>query len=202
MERVKVYDHNGVPSASGTGIYARALKQTQPLLPMEEEGRLNDANLRDNFIERVFVYHRWQRLNQEGLTPAALVRFHTEHKFLIMAHHQQKFRELGRLVARAGKAPLPELAAAYADTLMEALARPAKRRSHADVLMHMAGYFKKILDSGDRAELVQAIEAYRQGETPLIVPLTLIRHHLRRHPDGYLENQRYLDSRPAALNKL
>lgn len=200
MERVKVYDANGRPSATGRGIYASALMREQPLLPVEEEGRLNDPPLRDCFITRVCVFHRWQRAQAEGLTPAALVAFHTEHKFLLLAHHQQAMRELGRLVAEAGRGALEDIAGAYVERLMGALARPAKRASQTNALQHMAGFFKKRLDAGDRAELADAIERYRTGSVPILVPLTLIRHHLRRNPDAYLEGQQLLDAHARTLD--
>lgn len=192
MERVKVYDHKGMPSGSGRGLFAAALMDEQSLLPVEEEGRLNDPDIRDNFLERVFVYDRWRRLCRAGLTAGGLVDFHTQHKFLILAHDQPAYRELGRLVAAAGRGDLAERAREYLECLMRALARHASRRDHANVLTHMAGFFKKRLDGEDRRELKESIEAFQRGEMPLLVPLTLLRHHLRRHPEAYIANQHYL----------
>jgi len=199
MERVKVYDRKGMPSGNGRGLFADEIMQTQPVLPVEEEGRLNDPNIRDNFIERVFVFDRWRRLQQEGVTAARLVNFHTQHKFLILAHDQAAYRQLGRLVAEAGKGDPVELAERYIQDLMAALSKHASRRDHSNVLMHLAGYFKKHLDGPDREELHECIHAYRRGAYPLLVPLTLLRHHLRRHPDGYLAEQHYLNPFPRAL---
>ena len=200
MERVKVYDKNGVPSPNGRGLFARALMETQPLLPCEEEGRLNDPGLRGSFLERVFAFHRWQTLIAEGLTARALVEFHTEHKFLLMAHDQEAMRELGRLVAQAGSGDLEEIGHRYIEGMMQALARPARLKAQVNVLQHLAGFLSDKLDSGDREELDQTIHAYRREELPIIAPLTLIRHHLRRLPHDYLEKQRYLDARPAPLD--
>jgi uncharacterized protein YbgA (DUF1722 family) len=163
------------------------------LLPTEDEGRLNDADLRDNFIGRVFVYHRWQQMLARGLSAAALIRFHSEHKFLLLAHSQAALRELGRMTADLS-AGLPGIAERYFARLMAGLARPAQRGNQVNALQHVAGYFKRALDSGDRRELAQAIDGYRDGEVPIIVPLTLIRHHLRRHGGAYLRNQRFLDA--------
>ncbi|WP_406672082.1 YbgA family protein [Natronospira sp.] len=199
MERVKVYDVKGMPTGQGRGLYAEALMARHPCLPVEEEGRLNDPNLRDNFIERVFVYDRWRRLQAEGLDAGSLVQFHTQHKFLILAHDQQAYRELGRLVAGAGKGDIQALAEQYLSQLMQALSKHASRRDHANVLMHLAGFFKKQLDGGDRQELEDSIQAYRRGEHPLLVPLTLLRHHLRRHPEAYVAGQHYLDPFPREL---
>jgi uncharacterized protein YbgA (DUF1722 family)/uncharacterized protein YbbK (DUF523 family) len=199
MERVKVYDANGIPSATGSGIFARELMRRRPLLPVEEEGRLNDQGLRGSFLEQVFAYHRWQALAAEGITPAGLVRFHTEHKFLLMAHDQEAMRRLGRMVARAGTDPLEELAAGYITGVMEALRRPARRSAQTNVLQHIAGYLSDALDAGDRQELAETIDAYRRHELPIIAPLTLLRHHLRRLPDAHLERQRYLEPRPRPL---
>jgi uncharacterized protein YbgA (DUF1722 family)/uncharacterized protein YbbK (DUF523 family) len=199
MERVKVYDRNSSPSATSGGIYARALIQSRPLLPVEEEGRLNDPDLRDNFIERVMVYADWQELNRGPAGVHELVRFHTRHKFLIMAHDQEAMRNLGRLVADAAE----DTAAAmreYVSLLMRALQKPVRRSSQTNVLEHIAGFLREGLDRGDREELRRAIADYRNGELPVIAPLTLIRHHLRRHPDDFLEQQHFLETRPAAMD--
>jgi uncharacterized protein YbgA (DUF1722 family)/uncharacterized protein YbbK (DUF523 family) len=199
MERVKVYDHNGVPAGAGRGIYAEALIRRHPTLPVEEEGRLNDPDIRDNFVERVYVFDRWRRMQLAGLTAGRLVDFHSQHKFLILAHDQAAYRRLGRIVADAGTTPIADLAQRYLELLMQALAKHASRRDHANVLMHVAGFFKRELDAGDRQALHDSIHAYRRGEHPLLVPLTLLRHHLRRHPEPYLEKQQYLDPFPREL---
>jgi uncharacterized protein YbgA (DUF1722 family)/uncharacterized protein YbbK (DUF523 family) len=199
MERVKVYNDQGMPTAKGVGVYARAFMEARPLLPVEEEGRLGDPVLRDNFLERVFVYNRWQQLTAAKLTPRRLVDFHTEHKLLVMAHSQAAYRRLGRLVARAGQGEIEELGAAYVAELMRALKRRVSRGRHANILLHLLGYLKRMLDAADRAEMVSTIEAYRRGAVPLIVPITLLKHHFRRHPDPYIERQRYLNPDPREL---
>jgi uncharacterized protein YbgA (DUF1722 family)/uncharacterized protein YbbK (DUF523 family) len=192
--RVKVYDRNGSPSGSAPGIYAAAFREALPLLPTEEEGRLHDPDLRDNFIERVFVYHRWQQMLVHGLTAQALIRFHAEHKFLLLAHSQTALRDLGKMVANLATG-VPDIAECYITRLMAGLARPARRGDQVNTLQHVAGFFRKALDAGDRRELSGAIEDYRKGRQPVIVPLTLIRRHLRRHGNLYLESQRYLEGR-------
>ncbi len=201
MERVKVYraGRDVPPDNDGQGIYARELMQALPLLPTEEEGRLSDPVLRENFIERVFIYHRWQQLVRDGLTPAALVGFHTEHKYIIMSRGDDGYRTLGRLVATAGKADLTTLATDYSTRLMTLLRRPATRKRHSNVLMHLMGYLKKHLEAADKAELLELIDAYRHGRLPLIVPLTLLKHHLRRHPNAYLLRQHYFSPHPEEL---
>jgi len=199
MERVKVYPEKGGNTGKGRGLYAAALMERLPSLPVEEEGRLMDPVLRENFIERVFVLHRWNTAMRQGVTPRRLVEFHTGHKFALLAHDEPSYRRLGQLVARAGAAPVRELAAEYLADLMQALARPATRRRHANVLNHLAGFFKKKLDALDRAELKEVIDRYREGLVPLVVPVTLLKHHLRRHPDPYLAGQHYLDPHPAEL---
>jgi len=173
--------------------------QSRPLLPMEEEGRLNDPDLRDNFIERVMVYADWQELNHGPAGVHELVRFHTRHKFLIMAHDQEAMRALGRLVAGAAGDPATAMRE-YFSRLMQALQKPARRSSQTNVLEHIAGFLREGLDQGDREELRRAIADYRNGELPVIAPLTLIRHHLRRCPDTFLEQQRFLELRPADLD--
>lgn len=199
MERVKVYNEKGMPERDGVGIYAEVLMKTLPLLPVEEEGRLGDAVLRENFIERVFVYHRWQQMVRRGLSAGELVEFHSDHKYLILAHDQEAYRQLGRLVADAGKGNLERLAAEYVATLMPALKRPATPRQHVNVLQHLLGFLKEHLDKSDREEMVETIGQYRQGLLPLIVPITLIRHHFRRNPDPYVLRQYYLSPHPKEL---
>jgi len=199
MERVKVYAGHGSPGRHGVGVYARAIMEQLPALPVEEEGRLMDPVLRENFIQRVFVYHRWQSLAASGLTAAKLVQFHTRHKFIILAHDERRYRQLGRLVAKVGTEDLNTLAARYLMQLMQALGQRATRKRHSNVLLHLAGYLKQRLDAGDKAELLALIEAYRAGRIPLVVPVTLFKHYLRRLPDPYLGRQHYLAPHPEAL---
>ena len=199
MERVKVYDAKGMPAGRSPGAYAGAFMAAMPLLPCEEEGRLGDAGLRENFIERVFVFDRWRKLEGSGLTPAKLVAFHTAHKFLVLAHNQAAYRRMGRLVARAGEPGLDGLAAEYARELMAALARRATPGRHANVLEHLFGFVSRHLDAADRAEMVEVLADYRAGVLPRVVPLTLLKHHFRRHPNPYVEGQVYLDPHPKEI---
>ena len=200
MARVKVYGEPGrAPRAVGVGIYARSLMEALPLLPVEEEGRLNDPALRENWIERVYAYHRWQRLTASRMTPRKLVEFHAAHKLVLMAHGPVHYRALGQLVAAAGSRPLGALTAEYIAGFMAALRHPATRKRHTNVLMHLMGYLKRVLDGEDKAELLEIFERYRTGELPLIVPITLLRHHFRRHPHPYVAGQVYLDPYPDEL---
>jgi uncharacterized protein YbgA (DUF1722 family)/uncharacterized protein YbbK (DUF523 family) len=200
MERVKVYDGAGAPSKDGRGLFAEALISRLPDLPVEEEGRLNDPLLRENFISRVFVHHRWHEAGKEGWIRASLLRFHERHKFLLMARNQAALRRLGRLLGESDKRQPPaELAAAYLQGLTATLSRPATRRGHTNVLQHLAGYVSDALDREDRAELAETIERYRLGLVPLVVPLTLIRHHVRRQEVEYLRDQVYLEPHPHEL---
>ena len=199
MERVRIYSEKGMPERKGVGIFAAALMDARPLLPVEEEGRLGDPVLRENFIERVFVFYRWQQLAAAGLSPKGLIDFHADHKYLIMAHSQAAYRELGRMVADAGSADLSALADRYVAKLMITLRKPASARQHVNVLHHLMGYLKRHLDADDRAELVEMIQQYRDGLVPLIVPITLLRHHFRRHPVAYVDRQHYLAPHPKEL---
>lgn len=203
MERVKVYieDHpKSPPDHTGSGIFVQVLKQHYPNLPMEEEGRLCDPILRENFIERVFVYYRWQQLEQAGLTPAGLVSFHSDHKYSIMAHSQSGLQELGQMVAGAGQSDdFQGLCQQYIRRLMECMTLRVNRGRHSNVLQHLMGYVSDAIDRDDRAELVNTIERYQQGYVPLIVPLTLLNHHFRRHPREYIERQHYLNPHPSEL---
>ncbi|RUO62282.1 YbgA family protein [Pseudidiomarina insulisalsae] len=195
MERVKLYNpDNGHARKEGIGIFAAQLQQRYPALPLEEDGRLNDPMLRENFVMRVFVYAAWQGLSKP-LKKADLLAFHTSLKLLLLAHNQQLYRDLGRKVAEQQE--LTEaFTTEYIESVMTALAEPATRANHTNVLQHIQGYFKSLLNSDQRAELTEAILAYREGLEPLLVPLTLLRHYLREFPNDYLHGQRYLNPYP------
>jgi uncharacterized protein YbgA (DUF1722 family)/uncharacterized protein YbbK (DUF523 family) len=199
LERVKVYDAHSVPAKTGRGLFAARLLERFPELPVEEEGRLSDPRLRENFVERVFAYWRLRGLLDDRWNLGALVRFHTAHKLILMAHSPEAYRRLGRLVARARTIPHQELERRYAQAFMAALAVVATPRRHANVLQHMAGYLKDRLDRESKAELLGAIEEYRRGLVPLIVPITLMRHHVRVHDVAYLAGQVYLEPHPKEL---
>ena len=198
MERVKVYDDNKIPQNIGEGIFARAFKRHFPLIPTEEEGRLHDVLLRENFIESVFVYKRWRQTLAEE-TPGSLVQFHTQHKLMLLAHCESCFRELGKLVGDAGKMPTEQLFDQYQKGLMEAMQIKPTFKSHVNVLQHMMGFFKKVLSSDEKKELVEVIENYRNHFVPLIVPMTLINHYARKYNETYLLNQYYLKPHPTEL---
>jgi uncharacterized protein YbgA (DUF1722 family) len=199
MERVRVYTEAGMPSRSGPGLFARMLMDALPLLPIEEEGRLNDPRLRESFVVRLFTHHRWRQLTRRRMRPAELVAFHARHKLLLMAHSEPHLRALGKLVAQAGTAEPAGLARQYAQGLFGGLRVRATTRKHTNVLQHLAGYLRERLDRGDRDEVQGAIADYHQGLVPLIVPLTLLRHHVRRLGLGYLQDQVYLDPHPKEL---
>ena len=199
LERVKIYDRHGAPARSGRGLFAAALVERCPHLPAEEEGRLSDPRLRENFIERVFAYWRLRGLFGGRWNVGALVRFHTAHKLILMAHSPETYRQLGRLTAGARVLPRKELAERYTDGFMSALAVIATPRRHANVLQHMVGYFKNRLDGASKAELLGAIEDYRRELVPLVVPLTLLRHHVRVYDVEYLAGQLYLEPHPKEL---
>jgi uncharacterized protein YbgA (DUF1722 family)/uncharacterized protein YbbK (DUF523 family) len=199
MERVKVYAANRMPSRDGRGLFAEALIACFPHLPVEEEGRLNDPALRENFVERVFAYHRLRRLFRERWTLGDLVAFHTRHKLQLMAHSPKSYSEMGRLVARAKGTPRAPLRARYEAEFMGALSTLATRRRHTNVLHHVLGYFTRRLDGDSRREQLSVIEDYRAGLVPLVVPLTLIRHYVRLFGVTYLEGQTYLEPHPKEL---
>lgn len=199
MERVRVYNQHGMPSRAGVGLFARAFMERFPLLPVEEEGRLSDPVLRENFIERVFCYRRWQNLLHERLTRGTVVRFHTIHKLLLLAHSRPHYEKLGRLVASAKRHTPTELASMYGAAFMEALTVKATARKHVNVMHHIVGYFKALLDRDSRSELEQVIQDYHRGLTPLVVPLTLIKHYVRLHDVDYVKDQVYLNPHPKEL---
>ena len=199
MERVKLYSHGAPPSRLGRGLFAAAVMRDLPLLPVEEEGRLNDLGLRENFIERVFAYRRWQDSLAACRSVNALIEFHTRHKFFLLAHSERHYRQLGQLVAKANKSTLADAYDRYGRLFMEGLAHHASAKTHTNVLDHMMGYFSKELSAPERQELVGVIHDYRRHLTPLIVPITLIRHYTRKYQVGYLEGQVYLEPSPKEL---
>ncbi len=199
MERVKVYNDKGMPERVGTGVFARELMHANPLLPVEEEGRLNDAELRENFINRVYVYARWKALIDAGLSKAGLISFHSAHKYLVMSHSNEMYRELGQMLSDLTRAPLADIADSYITRLMQTLRRPATRKRHTNVMQHLLGYLKNNLDSAHRADLGETIDSYRRGEFPLVVPIRLLQHHFSMHPHPYINEQVYLAPHPQAL---
>jgi uncharacterized protein YbgA (DUF1722 family)/uncharacterized protein YbbK (DUF523 family) len=207
MERVKVYGASGAPTPSGTGLFARVLLDELPLLPAEEEGRLGDPHLRDNFITRVFTHRRLQALAESRPGAAEIVEFHTAHKYLLLAHSPSHYARLGRLVARVADAPVADGLARYREGVMQALRVKATRPKHVNVLQHLAGFFKRQLGAAERRELATLIGDYGRGLVPLVVPITMINHHLGHHVGHrmgrfdvrYIKDQVYLHPHPREL---
>ena len=199
MERVKVYTPGGMPEKNGRGIFADALLQRLPNLPVEEEGRLTDPRLRENFIERVFAYQRMRQFFSGRWTVGGLVAFHTSHKMTLLSHSTSRYQQLGQLVASAAQLSRDVVRAQYESEFMAAMALVATARRHTNVLMHMAGHLKKLIDPASKAELSECIDEYRRGLVPLVVPLTLIRHYVRVHQVNYLAGQTYLEPHPREL---
>ncbi|MGH8493913.1 MAG: YbgA family protein [Moraxellaceae bacterium] len=200
LGNVKVYLDNGHASGkSSAGLYAREFTRLHPLLPVEEEGRLRDARLCENFVARVYAWKRWNDMLALGLTSARLQEFHARHKYLLMSHRVESYRHLGRLVAQAHLRPLQVTADEYIHEFMATLKIGSSNRSHTNVLQHLAGYLKNQLDAASRQELQQLIDNYRQGLVPLIAPMTLLKHHFRQHPNSYIQQQVYLEPHPPEL---
>jgi uncharacterized protein YbgA (DUF1722 family)/uncharacterized protein YbbK (DUF523 family) len=199
MERVRVYNEKGMPEKKGVGIFARAFMDHFPLLPVEEDGRLHDDKLRENFIERIFALKRWRDLLGKQQTRNRLVAFHTQHKLLILSHSQKHARILGKIVADAKKIPPDELYSEYQTLLMESLKLKTTVKKNVNVLQHMMGYFKKQLSADEKQELLEVIDEYRQGLVPLIVPITLMKHYVRKYDQHYLKQQFYLNPHPVEL---
>lgn len=199
MERVKVYGENSIPRNTGVGIFARAFMDHFPLLPVEDDGRLHDVHLRENFIERIFISKRWRDLVEHNKTRGALVNFHTVHKLLVMAHSIEHYRTLGSLVAHAKDRDTDTLYTEYLRILTEALQRKCTIKKHVNVLQHMMGYFKKIISADEKQEMLELIEQYKNEHIPLIVPVTLINHYVRKYDQQYLAGQLYLHPHPVEL---
>jgi uncharacterized protein YbgA (DUF1722 family)/uncharacterized protein YbbK (DUF523 family) len=203
LERVKVYSDSGMPQRDGRGLFATGIAERFPNLPMEEEGRLNDPRLRENFVSRVFSYKRWMDLHKQNFTRARIMQFHAHHKYVLMAHEQAGVRRLGNLIGNAdGSMPARKLGKEYFKAFCAVMHRTPTRRNHTNVLQHLAGYFSAKLDSGDRAELADVIERYRRDRLPLIVPIAFIRHYVHKFNVEYLQDQVYLDPHPDELNLL
>jgi len=199
MDRVRVYSREGIQRKNGRGLFAAALQQQYPMLPVEEEGRLHDLPLRENFIERIFCYYRFTNFLEDHPTEKKLVEFHTRHKMTLLSHSTDLCRVLGRIVARPGKKAIGEVVEEYGTIFTETLKRKATPRKHANVLYHLMGYLKQSIDTIDKAELVARIEEYRTGLLPLIVPITLLKHHFQRNPVPWIEEQTYLNPYPVEL---
>ncbi|WP_339547520.1 YbgA family protein [Pseudomonas sp. RA_35y_Pfl2_P32] len=201
LERVKVYHANGIPQdGGGRGIYAEAFCARHPDLPVEEDGRLNDPVLRENFLTRVFAYAAWQEVLQQGLSRHGLTDFHARYKYLLMAHNPLQYKALGKLLGNMGQSDPAEFGPRYFSQLMAALKQCATRGTHSNVLQHLSGYFKQTLSVEDKQEVQHVIGQYRLGVVPLVVPLTLLKHHLRHHPDPYIAQQVYLQPHPENLS--
>ncbi len=199
MERVKVYDAGGMPAKTGVGIFARIFMESFPLLPVEEEGRLHDTQLRENFIERIFTLKRWREIRIIKSNRAALVDFHTRHKLLLLSHSTKLYQAMGKLVASPKNLRVQDLFGQYEIMLMEALQLKTTPKKNVNVLQHMMGYFKEQLSADEKKELLELIDHYHQGFLPVIVPLTLIGHYVRKYDQPYLRDQIYLNPHPLEL---
>jgi len=199
MARVKLYDEKGNPSHRGVGMFAMRFMARFPYLPVEEEGRLHDPQLKENFIERIFVYKRWREMEEAGVSRGGLVEFHTRHKLMLLSRGARYVTETGRLVAGAKGTPLRELATRYRDLLMESLKVKTTVKKNTNVLHHIMGYFKKELSADEKQELLEVIGRYHGGLVPLIVPITLLNHYVRKYDQPYLKGQFYLSPHPAEL---
>jgi uncharacterized protein YbgA (DUF1722 family)/uncharacterized protein YbbK (DUF523 family) len=197
--RVKVYNDKGQPVKQGVGMFARAFTERFPRIPVEEEGRLNDPKLRENFIEQIFVLKDWRDTLAQGQTMGRLVAFHTRQKLLILSHSQKHYRQMGKLVA-AGKRLAPdETYDRYEALLMEALGLKTTLKKNTNVLMHILGHFKKQLSADEKQEMLEVIDHYRMEQIPLIVPITLVNHYVRKYDKPYLAQQSYLTPHPLEL---
>jgi uncharacterized protein YbgA (DUF1722 family)/uncharacterized protein YbbK (DUF523 family) len=200
MERVKVYDAaGGAPARTGAGVFTRMFMERFPRVPVEEEGRLTDPVLREMFVERVFCLRRFRDLLARPLSRGALVDFHTDHKMLLLSHDRGHYEEMGRLVAGGKALPIGTLFRRYEEIFMAGLAHKATPKKCADVLSHMMGHFRKMLSAAEKREMVEVIDQYRRGLVPLVVPVTLTRHYVRKYDVAYLARQVFLHPHPVEL---
>jgi uncharacterized protein YbgA (DUF1722 family)/uncharacterized protein YbbK (DUF523 family) len=199
MERVTVFDKSGAMLGKGSGIFAGLFVKRFPLIPVEDEGRLHDPAIRENFIERIFALKRWRDAVGGGRSRKRLVDFHTAHKLLLLSHSTKHYRELGRLVATAKDFDVDELHSRYEELFMGALRVKATRSKNSNVLGHMLGYFRKQLSADEKQEMIEVIDRYRTGVLPLIVPVICLKHYVRKYGQPYLKGQVYLDPHPVEL---
>jgi uncharacterized protein YbgA (DUF1722 family)/uncharacterized protein YbbK (DUF523 family) len=199
MERVKVYDDKGVPRKIAVGVFARIFMEHFPLTPVEEDGRLHDPLLRENFIERIFTYRRYREVMEEKKDVGHFVEFHTRHKLLLMAHSPKHLKQMGNLVAHTKQLSIKEFITQYEKLLLEAISLKPSTAKHANVFHHIMGYFKKDLSAGEKQELLEVVDEYRKGLIPLIVPVTLMNHYVRKYDEAYLKEQVYLNPHPLEL---
>ena len=199
LYNVKVYTDKGMPVKQGVGLFARAFTERFPRIPVEEDGRMNDAKLRENFIEQIFALKRWREVLAKRKSGGALVDFHTRHKLLILSHSPSHYRTMGKLVAQTKALPLSDLYLEYESLLMEALRLKTTIKKNLNVLYHLMGYFKKSITSDEKQELLEIFDQYRRENLPLIVPITLINHYVRKYQQPYLEQQVYLNPHPVEL---
>jgi uncharacterized protein YbgA (DUF1722 family)/uncharacterized protein YbbK (DUF523 family) len=197
--RVRIYDEKGRPARIGAGIFARAFTERFPLLPVEEDGRLNDPELRENFIERIFTMKRWRETIAKGRSMGAIVDFHTRNKLLILSHSTAHYRAMGKLAASGKGPPIATLYHEYERLLMEALSLKSTIKKNVNVLQHMMGYFKTELSADEKKELLEIFDQYKNGMVPLIVPVTLMNHYVRKYDNPYLTQQTYLNPHPIDL---
>ncbi len=199
MERVKVYNDKGMPIQKGRGVFAGMFMDRFPLIPAEDEGRLNDPLLRENFIERIFTLKRWRETLSQRKAMGRLVDFHTRHKLLILAHSEEHYRQMGKLAAAGKQYPLKDLYSRYEALLMAALSLKPTPQKHTNVLHHMLGYFKQDLSGDEKQEMLTLVDRYKAGLIPLIVPITMINHYARKYGQDYLNAQVYLNPHPTDL---
>ncbi|MBN2781263.1 MAG: DUF523 and DUF1722 domain-containing protein [Candidatus Marinimicrobia bacterium] len=199
MRGVKIYTDKGFPSKSGSGVFAREFMKRFPDVPVEDEGRLHDAGIRENFIERLFAYDRWRTFAVTDGSVPGLIRFHTRHKYLLMAHSPALLREAGKIVAAAAKTTLQDDLAAYQSLLTKFFSLNATVKKHVNVLQHIMGYFKNTLSADEKQELLEIIDKYARNYVPLVVPIVLLQHYVRKYQEPYLSTQYYLQPHPDEL---
>jgi uncharacterized protein YbgA (DUF1722 family)/uncharacterized protein YbbK (DUF523 family) len=199
MRNIRIYDTAGMPGKIGVGLFAKSFLERFPLMPVEDEGRLNSPLLRENFLERLFVFRRWRDFIEEDGSLGGLVSFHANHKLLLMAHSPQTLAQLGKLVANPKKLPRKDLFSSYLTTLMEGLKLVATTKKNTNVLLHIVGYFKTSLSPEEKKEVLETIENYHRGFIPLVVPVTLLQHFVRKFDVAYLKGQYFLHPHPVEL---
>jgi len=199
LKNDKVYNEKGMPLKKGVGIFARIFTEHYPRVPVEEDGRLNDDKLRENFIEQIFTLRRWRETLRGSRGVGRLVDFHTCHKLLVLSHSPEHYRSMGKLVAAGKSMPLDELYDRYENLLIEALRLKTSVKKNTNVLQHLMGFFKQDLSADEKRELLEIFDRYRRELVPLVVPITLINHYVRKYRQPYLEKQVYLNPHPVEL---
>ena len=192
-------DKSGMRKRNGVGIFAQAFKDQFPLVPTEDEGRLHDKGIRENFLERIYAHYRWRQIHASENPLKAFRDYHKNYKLILMAKDNGASKHLGRLVAKVNRDNFSEISEQYISLFMQAMSKIPSQGHHVNVMMHILGYLKDHLNKKDKAELLEWFEIYREKRVARITPMMLLQHHFNRHENDYIADQYYFSPFPGKL---